>query len=227
MTMTPIEERAGEPDLRRAFSGAWSQAPLLLLASGVVSVATAVGVGLMHASVLIGLLACAALVPPGMVGLVRCTDRIMDGHESSLREYAQAVRQLGARAIGMALVPTVLALLTFVAATVERSGGGVFFLVPMGLGITSTVLTTAALLVAFPLRTRHDQPGGTALWLLSLHVLARTPVPFLAAACVAGLGVWAAASFSNGLFVLVPAPLSIMLTAAYRVSTAERILSGA
>lgn len=216
-------DRSEAVDLRIALRGMWTQLPVLLIGSVMVSLAAGAGLLLARVSVPLGLLAVALLVAPTTMALIACAGSIVDGEDVGVGDYFAALRSVGPRAIVPALVPAVLVILTLTALLAYRLGGGVF-LVPTGLGTTVTVLGLVALLVALPLRVRHERPRGIALWMLALHVFARTPVPFLAAGCVAGLGTWAAASLSNGLFVLVPAPFAIVLSAAYLASPAERML---
>ncbi|MFC7405524.1 hypothetical protein [Georgenia alba] len=213
-----------EAVLRAAVRGAWTQLPVLL--AGSLAVTGAAALALLAAAVWApaGPVVAVLGVAPTVHALVRCALDVVDGAEPGVRDYGTALRELAARAVATAAVPAALAGLTLAALAAHARGGPVF-LVPAGLGVTATVLGTAALLVLLPLRARRREPGGAAAWLLALHVLGRAPVPFLAAAALAGLGMWASVTVSNGLFLLVPAPVALVLAAAYRVSPAERMLA--
>jgi hypothetical protein len=77
---------------------------------------------------------------------------------------------------------------------------------------------------------RDGLPGhvrrAVSLGGLGLHVLARTPLPFLAAGLLAAAGAWMSITVSNGLLLLVPAPVALVLALALLSSRAVRDIGG-
>lgn len=203
------------PYLRTAFTQAWSQLPLLLFGSA--SVGLAVVVSLIASTVTspVGLVASVFTVAPSLMALVWCGCAIVTGDEVSVRQYARALRRLYWRAVSLTVVPLVLAGLTMVAVLGHQRGGGVWLLGSAAVGVTSTVLTSVAMVVMLALRACHAEPAGPQAWLLALHLFARKPIPFLGAIALGWLGVWASLNYSNGLFLLVPAPFALVLAAAF------------
>jgi len=210
-------------DLRAAGRATWRSLPMLLLASAAIALVVALALLVAAWWPPAGAAAGALAAAPLLLALVRCADDVVAGRDVPSAEYLHAVTRLAPRAAGTAVVPCVLAALTAVAVLAHARGAGAVFLVPAGLGTTATVLVLAAALVLLPLRARHRAPGVGG-WLLAWHVLARRPVPFLAAAAYAGAGIWWSLTWSNGLFLLVPAPFALILAAAYRSSPAEQLL---
>lgn len=208
----------GGLDLPAVAREAWSSLPVLLLGSALVTLAALATVVASRAGLLVGAGVGLVTVAPTLMALIATSLKVLDGAQPALREHARDLRRLAPRAIGICAVPSMLAGLTLTALLAHASGGGAVMLVPAALGATTTVLTGLGAVVALPLRARESGPTGLRSWLLALHVLARSPVPFLAALVVGALGVWVSVTFSNGLFLLAPGPFALVLAAAWRVA---------
>lgn len=212
------------PYLRTAFSQAWPQLPLLLLGSASVSVAVVVSLLASSVAPPVGWAASVVTVAPCLMALVWCGCVIVTGGEVSMRHYVGALRRLYWRAVRVAAVPLVLAVLTMIAVFGHQRDGGVWLLLPAAVGGTSTVLASVAAVVMLALRACHAEPEGPQAWLLALHLFARKPVPFLGASALGLLGVWASLNYSNGLFLLVPAPFALVLAAAFYTAPIDEVL---
>lgn len=212
----------GGLDLLEALRAAWANAPILLLGSVAVTAAMLLVVVLLRAGVLVAALAGLLLVPPTVIALVRTCCDVVDGRDPSIGEYGRWLRRLAPRAIGIGSVPLVLAALTRLALFAHEQGGGPLMLVPAGLGATATVLAIVASLVLLPMRATGGGLTGVRAWLFALHLFARSPVPFLAAAIVGVLGVSLAVTVSNGLFLVVPAPFALLVAMAWSVGRSGR-----
>ena len=161
------------PYLRTAFSQAWPQLPLLLLGSASVSVAVVVSLLASSVAPPVGWAASVVTVAPCLMALVWCGCVIVTGGEVSMRHYVGALRRLYWRAVRVAAVPLVLAGLTMIAVLGHQRGGGVWLLVPVAVGGTSTVLASVAAVVMLAFRACHAEPEGPQAWLLALHLFAR------------------------------------------------------
>ncbi|GAA1488160.1 hypothetical protein [Brachybacterium sacelli] len=215
----PLSETGvGGLDLRAAAREAWSSLPVLLLGSALVTLAALATVVASRAGLLVGAGVGLVSVAPTLMALIATSLKVLDGAQPALREHARDLRRLAPRAIGICAVPTLLANLTLNALLAHASGGGAVMLVPTALGATTTVLTGLGAVVSLPMRAGGTGPTGLRCWLLALHVLARSPVPFLAALVVGALGVWVSVTLSNGLFLLAPGPFALVLAAAWRVA---------
>ena len=212
------------PYLRTAFSQAWSQLPLLLFGSASVGLAVVISLIASAVTLPMGLVASVFTVAPSLMALVWCGCAIVTGDEVSVRQYAGAFRRLYWRAVRLTTVPLVLAGLTMIAVVGRQHGGGAWLLGPAAIGVTSTVLTSVATVVMLALRARHAEPVGPQAWLLALHLFARKPIPFLGAIALGLLGVWASLNYSNGLFLLVPAPFALVLAAAFYTAPIADVL---
>ncbi len=213
------------PYLRAAFSQAWPQLPLLLLGSVSVSLAVVVSLVAAAATPPAGMATTVVTVAPSLMALVRFCCAVVTGDEMSVRQYVAAFRRLYWRSVYLTAVPLLLAALTMIAFLGYRQGGGAWLLVPAGVGVTSTVLASVAMVVGFALRACYDEPDGPAAWMLALHLFARKPVPFLGAIALGLLGVWASLNYSNGLFLLVPAPFALVLATAFYTAPVDEVFS--
>ncbi|MFE5334525.1 hypothetical protein ACFQ8E_01315 [Isoptericola sp. NPDC056573] len=214
-----------DPYLRATFRGAWAHLPVLLVGSVAVTAASAAAVVAGDASPVLGAAVAVVAVSPTLAALVACCCDVATGDDVGVRDYGAAVRRVAAGAIGAALVPAVLAALTVVALVARAAGGGAWTLLPAGVGTTATVLASVAWIVLLPLRASCPEPSGPRAWLLALHLFARRPVPFVAAAVVGALGVAVSTGVSNGLFLLVPAPFALVLAAAFHTSPVREVLA--
>ncbi|MFI2296591.1 hypothetical protein [Isoptericola sp. NPDC019571] len=215
----------GDPFLRAMIRGAWAHLPVLLVGSVAVTVAAAAAVVAWHASPVLGGAVAVVGVAPALAALVACCCRVVTGEDVGVRDYGAALRRLAAGAIGAALVPAALGALTAVALVARAAGGGAWTLLPAGVGTTATVLASVAWIVLLPLRASCPEPSGARAWLLALHLVARRPLPFVAAGVVGGLGVAVSTGVSNGLFLLVPAPFALVLAAAFHTSPVREVLA--
>lgn len=207
----------GGLDLLGALRAAWANAPLLLLGSVAVTAAMLLTVVVLRAGVLVAASVGLLVVPPTMIALVRTCYDVVDGRDPSIGEYGRWLSRLALRAIGIGAVPLVLAALTRLAFFAHEQGGGPLMLVPAGLGATATVLALLASLVLLPMRAVDLGVTGVRAWLYALHLFARSPVPYIAAAIVGALGVSLAVTVSNGLFLVVPAPFALLVAMAWTV----------
>ena len=214
---TTHDPERGGLDLLGALRAAWANAPLLLVGSAVVTAAMLLVVVVLRAGVLVAASVGLLLVPPTMIALVRTCCDVVDGRDPSIGEYGRWLSRLAPRAIGIGAVPLALAALTRLALFAHEQGGGPLMLVPAGLGATATVLALVASLVLLPMRATGGSVTGARAWLYALHLFARSPMPYLAAAIAGVLGVSLAVTVSNGLFLVVPAPFALLVAMAWGV----------
>ncbi|MFC7465061.1 hypothetical protein [Brachybacterium sp. GCM10030252] len=196
-----------------------------MLGSALVTLAALATVGAGRVGLLPALSLALVVVPPPLMALVGVCCEIVDEAEPSFSGLLGHLRRLTVPAIGICAVPLILAGLTMTALLAYGRGGGAVMLVPAAFGATATVMALVCALVLLPMRAsaagmtgRRVRLVNPHLWLLSLHLAARTPLPFLAAAVVGGLGIALSLTVSNSLFLLVPAPFAFVVAAASKMA---------
>lgn len=217
----PTDRTQENPYLRTMFRTLWIHLPVLLIGSAAVGAAMLVTLVAAAAWTPAAALLTVVAVAPTVTALVAVCGDALRGRDVLIRAYGRALRHHFGAAVGLAAVPVLLAGLTALAYLAWQGGGPGWLLAPMALGLTCTVLTAVGWLAAMPLRVVRNEPVTSRTWLLALHLLARGPIPFVAAVALASLGVWVSGQISNALFLLVPAPVSLTLAAAYLTVAGE------
>lgn len=214
-------DRAENPFLRTMFRAAWTHLPVLLAGSAVVGLAVlatlVASAAWTVAAVVIGVLT----VAPSQTALVAVGCAVLLGRDISVRDFGRFLGRFYGASAGLAAVPALLSGLTAIACTAWRRGGPDWLLLPIGLGLTVSVIALVGWLAAMPLRVTDDRTVTTRTWLLALHLFAHRPIPFIAAVALAAAGVWVSGHYSNALFLLVPAPVALTLAAAYLTVASE------
>lgn len=215
----PVEAGAVSP--RRLLHGVWPNLPTLLCASVAVCVAATVPVLVAPGVNPVAVALYALLVAPAATALADTVTRIGGTGRASVRGFAVRLVRLWPFAARQALVPAVAAVLLLAALQAWAATGSLLLLPSVALTGAATVLAVPAAMAALILGAARPGLRGRALWVTALHLVARQPVRFAAALCLVVLGVWAAASWSASLLLLLPAPAAVVAVAAVWTTAAE------
>ncbi|BCJ30742.1 hypothetical protein [Actinocatenispora sera] len=206
---------------RRLLRGVWPNLPALLCASVAVCVAATVPVLVAPGVNPVAGALYALLVAPAATALADTVTRIGGTGRATVRGFAARLVRLWPFAVRQALVPAVAAVLLLAALRVWTATGSMLLLPSVALTGAATVLAVPAAMAALILGAARPALRGRRLWVTALHLVARRPVRFAAALCLVLLGVWAAASWSASLLLLLPAPAAIVAVAAVWTTAAE------
>lgn len=207
--------------MRRAMRGVWPHLPVLLIGSITVcagaAIATLIAPGLTPVSVfVIGL-----LVMPPFAALIVVANGIIVSGDATFREWGSGLASSWRRVVTVVGPPVVALALLLTAVHVWQVSGESWVLLPLGVAATVSAIGVLGLTAALPLALERPGLRGTALWLSALFLVARRPLSFIAVACLAGMGVWAATAWSASLLLFVPAPVALVASAAVWSSAAR------
>jgi hypothetical protein len=199
----------------------WPNLPSIALSSLIVCVG-AVAVELLTPGITpFAVLLWAAIVSPLFGALVVQTNELVcSGSDQRLFSIFGYLRRSWLLSYKLSVIPAVAGALCLVALEVGRQTGSLLALVPAGLSGSAALLGLLAAVVALPLAQELPELKLRALLMMSLHVIARKPVPIIAVVAVGVLIGWAAAQFSVALVLLMPAPLAVLLVPAVWTSAA-------
>lgn len=226
-----------------ALRGCWENLPLLLLQSVVCCLGFIMVVfaspGLTPVSVLIGV----ALLAPVFASIVHTALRIIDGDDPRVREWLLSFSRAWRNSLGQALCCGVAVSLLLVALRALGSSAQPWLYVPVVVAASVSVILALCLPIVFAIssdlsmnvgqridpaklaegekRVVDSKLSGVEKWLLACHLLARRPIPFLAVAALAVLGIWLAANVSAALMLLVPVPVALVAALAYRTALVQ------
>ncbi|AJT40581.1 hypothetical protein [Psychromicrobium lacuslunae] len=216
-----------------ALRGAWENLPLLLLQSVLACLGFGLVVfalpGLTPLSVLLGM----ALLAPVFASMIHTALSIIDGDDPRVRDWLFSFRRGWSRSLGQALCCAVPIALTLVAWQALNSAAQLWLYLPVVVGGSVSVIIVLALPIVFALNAElparaasnsgqaEASRPGVEKWLLACHLLARRPIPFLAVAALAVLGIWLAANLSAALMLLLPVPVALVAALAYRTVLAQ------
>ncbi|WP_179426500.1 hypothetical protein [Spelaeicoccus albus] len=207
--------------MRRAVRGVWPHLPVLLIGSIAVcagaAIATLIAPGLTPVSVLV----IALLVIPPFAALIAVANGIVVRGDATVRQWGGSLIRSGWRAVTVAVPPVVALALLLTAVEVWRISGQSWVLVPLGVAATVSAIGVLGLTAALPLALERPGLRGTALWLSALFLVAKRPLSFIAVACLAGMGIWAATAWTASLLLLLPAPVALVASAAVWTSAAR------
>lgn len=173
----------------------------------------------------IGLLVTGLFVLPCIASMMWFLRDSLGDASPGFRSYLRSLAGCMRRTIPVTAVPTVLALLSLAALEVWERTEELVWLIPLGIGTTSTVLAGLGMIIAVPVRLAGFQLDWRNLWLLSLGVVAQSPAAVVAVVAVAVLGLWAALNISAGLLLVVPPLLAITWAAAALTAAAKASLT--
>jgi hypothetical protein len=215
--MSELVEGSGD-QLRRAARVLVPNLPVLLVGS----VLVAAGWALLRLlppelgwAVVLGL---GLVVLPAFAALLRgCEVLLADEHFGVLNLFRSLVRGYGP-AVKVTALPTLVVVLTLLAADLWRVSHQSWMLASVGVGIAVSLVALYTGVIALPyfLRTGAAPVEG---WLVSFYIASRNPVAVLAVLSATALVVWAAAYLSFALVLLLPAPLALVWAAAVTSAT--------
>lgn len=205
--------------LTHTLRGLWPSLPALLAASVALCLAGTLTVlvlpGLSPLSAVLG----AALAGPGGAALLATVGDIASTGQATVRTWWLKLRTLWGFGVRNSLpVGAVLAAFLGALAVWQRTSA-VWALPSLGLSGACTVLGSLGMPAVLALGAARPGLRGRLLWICALHLVARSPLRFLAGPSVALLGVWAATAWSASLLLLVPAPAAVVMSAAVWTST--------
>ncbi|BCJ35119.1 hypothetical protein Athai_26220 [Actinocatenispora thailandica] len=223
MPVPPHGERveATEVSPRRLLRGVWPNLPALLCASVAVCLAATVPVLVAPGVNPVAVALYALLVAPAATALADTVTGIGGTGRATVPGFATRLVRLWPFAVRQALVPAAATVLLLAALRVWTATGSPLLLPSVALTGAASVLAVPAAMAALVLGAARPALRGRRLWVTALHLVARRPVRFAAALCVVVLGVWAAASWSASLLLLLPAPAAIVAVAAVWTTAAE------
>lgn len=223
--MPPRQEpAAAEPEnevLGRILRGVWPSLPALLCASATLCAAGAVAVFAAPGITPVSLLLLAVLVGPFAAALAGTVNEIAFDGETTIRAWWSGLRGLWLFGLRQALLPAVPWAVFLVALSAWTQTENPFVLPSLAVSGACGVCALLGLLATLPLGAARPGLRGRVLWLSGLHLVARLPLRFLAAPCLAALGVWSATSWSASMLLLVPAPVAVVTVAATWTSIAH------
>lgn len=207
--------------LRRATGGLWSHLPTWLCASVAICAAAALTVVIAPGITPVSVLLAAVLLTPFVSALIAAVDQVVRTDDVSVSFWWKSIRRFASFGYGVVAAPAVAVALLVVAWTVWQRTESTVALAPVVVsGAVSAVLVLASTAV-LPLGIARPTLRGSRLWLTACHLVARWPVRFLAAPSLLAFGVWASTEVSASLLLLVPAPVALVLGAAFWSSAVE------
>lgn len=215
------EPAAGSGDqLRHASRLLWPNLPMLLVGSVVVAVGWSVVRALPSQLGWLAVLGLGLGVLPAFAALLRGCEVLLTDEHFGVRELGVSLVRDYRPAVMVTVVPMATVLLTVMATELWRVSRQSWMLMSVGLGVSLSVVTIFAGVIALPyiVRTRSGIVDG---WRVSLYVASRNPVPVLAVLSALALAAWAAAHLSFALLLLLPAPLALVWATATAVATAS------
>lgn len=210
--------------MRAMFRAVWPNLPVLLLSSVAVCLGAACVAVISPGITPLSSLAAAVLVGTPMGGLVWSCSNLWFHTDVTVGQLVRAAPFWSGRALAVTSVPGVLVALTLVSLEVWSQSRQIWVLAPLALGGALSVVLILAAGVALPLSVRDPRLRGLPLWICALRVVARGPVRALGVPAVVVLGMSACTNLSASLFLLLPAPLAlVMVAAAFAVPTTRRL----
>jgi len=193
---------------------AWPNLPTLLIGDWVISLAALFVVVVAPGASPVAVILWALIVAP-IFGALLAQISDMTEHKavSPLSVFAYS-RRYGVISISVWLVPAVSAASSLVALQWWKQTRDGFALLATSAGGCATVVLILGAVAALPIAIREPSARGVPLFLLSLHIVARRPVPIVAVLALLAIGAWASASLSPSIIVLIPALLALVNHAA-------------
>lgn len=205
----------------RTLRGAWPSLPALLVASAALCAAATVALLAAPGLNVVAVALYALLGAPLLAGLAEVANAAAFDDVATIRGWARAVVAHAGFAARHALLAAVPAVLFLAALRVWAHGHPAWVLPSLALTGAATVVGSLGLLALLPLGVARPGLRGRLLWITALHVVARRPSRFVAVLCLAGVGVWAATSWSASVLLLLPGPAALVLVAAVWTTVAE------
>jgi hypothetical protein len=201
--------------LRRTLRGVWPSLPALAVGSAACCVAAALVILVAPGLTPISPLIAALLAGPTVAALVAVGNGISSGAGATVGDWWRALRSLAAAGVGHGMVAgAALSLFVVALHAWTRTGSG-WWLPSVGVTGAAALTASLGLLAVLPLRAAAGTDRrGLAVWVDGLRLVAGHPVPFVAVACVIGLGLWAAVGFAVSLLAVVPGLAAVIDVAA-------------
>lgn len=203
------------------FRQAWSGLPVLLLGSIICCLMGAAGAFFSPGLTPINVLVVGLLLLPCIASMMWFLRDALGDDPPGLTRYFGALLGCMSRAMAVTAVPTALALLSLAALEVWERTEDLIWLVPLGIGTASMVLTGLGMFIAVPVRLLWPQIAWRDLWLLSLGVVAQSPAAVVAVVAVAVLGLWVALNISAGLLLVIPPLIAVTWAAGALTAAAQ------
>lgn len=211
----------GETVIAVTLRGAWRSLPALLVAGTGLCAAATVPVLVAPGVNPIAVLLYAVIATPFLAALASVGNAAAFDDTATIGSWARALRRHASFGIRQGLIAAAAAELFLAALQLWSRGHPVWLLPSLALTGAATVLTLFGLLAALPLGVARPGLRGAVLWITALHLVARRPTRFIAVFCLAGIGLWAATSWSASALLLLPAPAAVVMVAAAWTTVAE------
>lgn len=202
MDRSDVEEDTGQ--VAKVFRETWMCLPALLVGSLLACVVALLGSMVSPGLTPISLLVFGAFVLPVLVAMMWFVKTAVEGGSTRVSTFLLSMPWVFKRVLPATLIPSVLGSIALLAWQVWMETASPLSLVPLGMSATGTVLSALATVVAAPLRLLMPRIRWRRCWLVSLMVVARSPVPIGAVIVVNGVGIWSSTEFSAGILLLLP-----------------------
>ncbi len=216
------QRRMGSDAENRALTGLlrglWPSLPALLLGSVAVCLAGVVTELIAPGISPVAVLLAALLVSPFLLALMGVLDEVGVHGEAGVATWWHTLHNHWRFAVKHALPAAVPMAIALVSLRIWVRTSSLLVLPSLAVTGGCAVVGGLGLLAVLSLGVARPDLRGRLLWICALHLIARQPLRFLAAPCVAGLGIWAATHWTASLLLLVPAPAMVMTVAAVRTT---------
>lgn len=207
--------------LHRVLHAMWQHLPTWLCASVAICGAAALTVVLTPGITPLSVLLLTATATPFVTALIAAVDQAIRTDDVTPAFWWSAIRRHTVFGYSVLAGPAVAAALLVVACTVWRQTGQPLALAPVGVSGAVTVLSGLAVTAALPLGIARPALRGSRLWLTASHLVVRRPVRFLAAPVLLAFLIWLSTAVTASLLLFVPAPVALVVGAAFRTAAAE------
>lgn len=199
--------------LRRTLRGVWPSLPALAVGSAACCVAAVLVILVAPGLTPVSPLVAALVAGPTVAAVIAVGNRISSGDGATIRDWSRALRSLAGAGAGHGMVAGAAFSLFVVALHAWTRTGSLWWLPSVGVTGAAALTASLGLLAVLPLRAATDL-RGLAVWSAGLRLVATGPVPFIAAGCVIGLGLWLAVAFAASLLLVVPGLAAVIDVAA-------------
>jgi hypothetical protein len=206
----PVRRNYVLPVLRSS----WSALPVLLGVGVVSCLIAGLTAYAFPGTTPVGVLVLGIIIVPLLATLVQFMQDSIGQDAYGFTGYLRRFPAAALRSVAVSVVPSVIAAVALVALGAWNATGNPFWLIPLGVGGASTVLTALGMIIAIPVRLAAPEVTTRQLWSVSFAIVAHAPIPVVAVAAIGVLGIWACLTISAGLVLVVPPVLAIVWAAA-------------
>lgn len=208
--------------VRDAVRAAWPDLPTLLVGSILFCAVAAFIIAMSPGVNVVSILLSSVLLVPIIGALAQTVQlTVAEGSAPSPLRLLRTLPRTWWLTMRECLALAVSSTLVFFAFGVWTQTSDPVWLFSLAASGTVSALSLLCTIVALPLRLRRPDLSARHLWLISLTVVVRDPVPIIGVVVAGGLGIWAVTSLTASLLLLVPLFLAIIWAAAIGVTAGK------